>query len=120
MAVAVWLLTPNIRLLRRDLRVPILVRFLTVPWVQWQALRRVLRIVDFELDFLGLFGSEFELFLVLEDLQLTEQLLSYREVLKSPLGGAFESFCGSHSVDSELIAVLGLQKLRFEAAGAND
>jgi hypothetical protein len=118
MAVAVWLLNLNIRLFRRDLRAPILVRLLTVPRVQRQAIERVLRIVDFELDFLGLFGSEFELFLVLEDLRLTEQLLLYREVLKSPLGGAFESFCGGHSVDSELIAVLGLLKLRFEAAGA--
>jgi hypothetical protein len=47
--------------------------------------------------------------LVLEGLRLTAQLLLYREALKSPLGSAFESFCGDHSVDSELIAVFGLQ-----------
>lgn len=29
---------------------------------RWQALRRVLQLADFELDFLVLFGSEFELF----------------------------------------------------------
>jgi hypothetical protein len=86
--------------------VPVLVRLLTV---LWQAVGRVLRIVDFKLDFLVLFSFGFELFLVLEGLRLTAQLLLYREALKSPLGGAFESFCGDRSVDSELIAVFGLQ-----------
>jgi hypothetical protein len=55
--------------------VPVLVRLLTVPWVHWQAAERVLRMVDFELDFLELFGFGFELFLASEDLQLAEQLL---------------------------------------------
>jgi hypothetical protein len=47
--------------------------------------------------------------LVLEGLRLTAQLLLYREALKSPLSGAFESFCSDHSVNSELIAVFGLE-----------
>jgi hypothetical protein len=68
----------------------------------------VLRIIEFELDFLGLFGSEFELFLVSEDLRTAEQLLYCLEALKSPLGGAFVSFCSCHSVYSKLIAVFGL------------
>jgi hypothetical protein len=42
--------------------VPVLVRLLAVPWVQWQAAGKVLRIIEFELDFLRLFVSEFELF----------------------------------------------------------
>jgi hypothetical protein len=88
--------------------VPVLVRLLAVPWVQWQAAGKVLRIIEFELDFLRLFGSEFELFLVLEDLRTAEQLLYCLQALKSPLGGAFVSFCGCHSVYSKLIAVFGL------------
>jgi hypothetical protein len=90
--------------------VPVLVRLLTVPWVQWQAVGKVLRIVEFELNFLELFGSEFELFLVSEDLRISQQLLQCLEALKSPLDGAFESFCGGHSVYSKLIAVFSPQK----------
>jgi hypothetical protein len=94
-----------------------LVRLLTVLCVQRQVAERVLRIVDFELDFLGLFSSGFELFLVWEDLQLIWQLLLYQEALKSPLDSAFRSFSGGHSVYSNLIAVFGLQKLRFSDCG---
>jgi hypothetical protein len=95
----------NFHLLRRDLRVTVLVRLLTVPWVQWQAAERVLQTVDFELDFLELFGFGFELFLALEDLQLAEQLLWYLEALKSPLGGAFVSFCSARRLYSQIPAV---------------
>jgi hypothetical protein len=55
--------------------VPVLVRLLTVRWVQWQAVGKVLQIVEFELDFLEPFSSEFELFLVSEDLRIAQQLL---------------------------------------------
>jgi hypothetical protein len=68
----------------------------------------VLRIIEFELDFLGLFGSEFELFLVSEDLRTAEQLLYCLEALKSSLSSAFVSFYSYHSVYSKLIAVFGL------------
>jgi hypothetical protein len=85
--------------------VPVLVRLLAV---QWQAAGKVLRIVEFKLDFLGLFSSEFELFLVSEDLRTAEQLLYCLEALKSPLSSAFVSFCRCHSVYSKLIAVFGL------------
>jgi hypothetical protein len=56
-----------------------------------------------------LFSLEFELFLVLEGLRLTAQLLLYQEALKSPLSSTFKSFCSDHSVNSELIAVFGLE-----------
>jgi hypothetical protein len=56
-----------------------------------------------------LFSTEFELFLVLEGLRLIAQLLLYREALKSPLSSAFKSFYSDHSVNSELIAVFGLE-----------
>jgi hypothetical protein len=88
--------------------VPVLVRLLAVPWVQWQAAGKVLQIIKFKLDFLRPFGSEFELFLVSEDLRTAEQLLYCLQALKSPLDGAFMSFCGCHSVYSKLIAVFGL------------
>jgi hypothetical protein len=65
--------------------------------------------VDFELDFLELFGFGFKLVLASEDFQLVEQLLLYQEALKSPLGGAFGSFGSALRLVSEILVVFGLQ-----------
>ena len=64
---------------------------------------------NFALDFRGLFGSEFELFLDGGGPWLIEQLQWYLEGLESPLGGAFGSLHSCRPMYSQLIAILGLQ-----------